>query len=139
MAIYKRNSVPALAEATSANGTARDGTTLALERVAVGSLVIEVTFNITTSSVVGSHKIQVSMDASEWFDFSTTNGAAPVSTAAGTGSPVVTQRALPIPDCVHSYRYLRVVLTLSGASTATADVSAANYRFVEPGGLEGVR
>lgn len=122
-------SLTALASATSADGTARNGTTLPLAGVKPGSLAIDITSAITTSSVAATFKVQASSDASTWRDVYTT-AAVSVASAAGTGSPVTTNRAILVPgDALSSYAYARVVATLAGAATAGADVTSATYRF----------
>ena len=140
MAIQKRNIITTLASLTSANGTAREGAVLSTQQVAIGSLVIECTSAITTSSVLATFKAQGSVDGSTWFDLFLGTGV-PVShaTAAGTGSPVTTTRALIVPDAAHAYPLVRGVVTLSGATTDRADVTTLSYRFVQPGGLDSAR
>ena len=140
MAIQKRNIITTLASLTSANGTAREGAALSTQQVAIGSLVIECTSAITTSSVLATFKAQGSVDGSTWFDLFLGTGV-PVShaTAAGTGSPVTTTRALIVPDAAPAYPLVRGVVTLSGASTAGADVTPLSYRFVQPRGLDSAR
>lgn len=132
MAIFKRNSQVALATLTSANGTARNGTSLAVESFARQALVLECTSAITTSSVVATFKLQGSMDGTTWFDIS----GASASSAAGTGAPITTTLAIPVPANAHAYALVRGVATLAGASTAGADTTLLTYRFVQPGGLE---
>lgn len=135
MAIYKRNSEVALTTLTSANGTARYGTALSVEKFALQSMVLECTSAITTSSVLATFKAQGSMDGTTWFDLVGITGAS----AAGTGSPVTTTLAIPVPAHAHSYSLFRGVATLSGAATAGADTTLMTYRFVQPGGLEAVK
>lgn len=136
MAIYKRDSLAALASATSANGTDRNGTALPLERADVRTVSAQCQANITTSSVVATFKAQVSMDNSTFFDVKLPNNAANVASAAGTGTEVITRLALMIPaEALSGWMYLRMVATLSGAATAAADLTAVTYRFVQPGGI----
>jgi hypothetical protein len=140
MAIQKRAFIPTLASATSANGTARNGGNLSVEQVALGSLVIECSSTITTASVLATFKAQASINGSTWFDLVTGTGiAVSTATAAGTGSPVTTTRALIVPASAHAYPLVRGVVTLSGAATDPADVTVLSYRFVQPGGLESAR
>lgn len=124
-----QTSSPALASLTSANGTARNGASLPLSGVKPGSLAFECTCSITTASVLCTFVVQASMDASTWFDVYAP-AAVSVASPAGTGSPVTTNRVIAIPSQVLAgYAYARVRATLSGAATAGADVSSANYRF----------
>lgn len=140
MAIQKRNAITTLVSATSANGTARNGDALSTQQVAVGSLVVECTAAITTSSVLATFKVQGSVDGTTWYDlFLGTGIALSTATASGTGSEVVTTRALAVPPAAHAYPLVRGVATLSGAATASADVTTLAYRFVQPGGLESAR
>lgn len=122
-------SIPALASATSANGTARNGATLPLSGVKPGSLLFEVQSAITTSSVLATFTVQASMDASTWFDVYVP-AVVSVATPSGTGSAVVTRRVIALPnEALSSFAFIRVNATLSGASTNAADVTSANYRF----------
>lgn len=122
-------SLAALASATSANGTARNGTTLPLAGLKPGSLAIDINCSITTSSVLATFKVQASSDNSTWRDVYAP-AAISVASAAGTGSNVDTNRTIVVPgDALSSYAYARVVATLSGAATAGADVTSATYRF----------
>jgi hypothetical protein len=140
MAIQKRNFIPTLLVLTSPNGTARNGASLSTQQVAVGSLVIECTAAITTSSVLATFKAQGSNDGTTWYDLYLGTGV-PISTATptGTASEVVTTRALIVPPAAHAYPLVRGVATLSGAATASADTTTLSYRFVQPGGLESAR
>jgi hypothetical protein len=135
MAIYGRKFINALAAATSANGTVRNGTAIALDGVQPVTLSVACTAAITTSSVVATFTPQVSMDGTTWFDIKLPNNASNVTTAAGTGSPVTTTVALIIPDSIHGWMQFRVNALLSGASTGAADQTTVTYRYVQPGGL----
>lgn len=135
MAIYKRSLLAALASATSANGTARNGTALTTELVHPGMLSALCVGSIDTSSVIATYKIQVSLDNTTFHDLKLPNNAANVATAAGTGSTVAHSFVLEVPLCVHTFPYFRVVATLSGAATAAADVTAVTYRYIQPGGV----
>lgn len=135
-AIYKRTSAVGLAAATSANGTARNGASLATDLVHPDQLVMECTSAITTSSVVATFAVQVSMDATTWYTLKLPNNAANVATAAGTGVEVVTTLALTVPSGYQAYKFVRGVATLSGAATAGADTTTVTYRYIQMGGLE---
>ena len=139
MAIQKRTATAALALATSANGTVRNGANLSSELFALGSLVCECTSQITTSSVVATFAVQGSVDGTTWYNIALVNNAANVSTAAGTGSAVTTTIALCVPGNASAYPLVRCNATLSGASTGSSDKTQVTYRYVQPGGLEQVR
>ena len=138
MAIQKRTSVEGLALATSANGTTRNGANLSVEQVALQSLVMECTSKITTSSVVATFVAQGSVDGTTWFDLKSLENPSAVTTAAGTGTEVVTTLALIVPANASAYPLVRCNAKLSGASTAAADKTQVTYRFVQPGGLQQV-
>lgn len=124
-----QTSLTALASATSANGTARNGAVLAMSGVKPASLAIECTCSITTASVLATFLVQASSDQSTWYDVYAP-AAVSVASPTGTGSPVTTTRTISIPaGPLSAYAYVRVKATLSGASTAGADVSSAIYRF----------
>lgn len=140
MAIQKRNFIATLPVLTSANGTARNGASLSVEQVALGSLVIECTAAITTVDVLATFKVQGSVNGTTWYDLQVGAGiAVSTATAVGTGAPVSTTRAVIVPAAAHSYPLVRGVATLSGAATVAADVTTMSYRFVQPGGLESAR
>lgn len=130
MAIYKRTSLAALALATSANGTARNGSTLALDNVQFGTLSVAAHCELSTSSVVATFKAQVSMDGTNWSDLKTISNAANVATGTDTED-----LALIVPDGVHGWMFFRVVATLSGAATGASDKTSVTYRWVQPGGM----
>ncbi len=134
MAIYARQlNIPALSSATSANGTARVGSTLATQLVSPESISALCSCSIDTSSVVATFKWQVSNNGTSWYDVSGSS----VSSAAGTGSTVASDRVLVAPPQVITWMYCRIVATLSGAATAPADVTSASYDYIGPGGLAG--
>lgn len=138
MSIYKRLNIVGLASATSANGSERTGATLALDRVGNGGLSVLAVSTIETSSVVATFKPQVSLDGTTWYDVKLPNNASNVSTAAGTGSPVTTRLALAIPEGgLFGWTYFRCNATLSGAATASADVTQVSYVGVGVGGIRG--
>ena len=121
----------AFASATSANGTARNGTALAMNTVEPGTLSALCVGSIETSSVVATYKWQVSQDGSTFYDLKSQNNAANVATAAGTGSAVAHSFVLDCPKSASGWRYVRLVATLSGASTAAADVTAGTYTYLQ--------
>jgi len=135
--MIQRPQVIALASATSTNGTARNGANLATEFAVPGTIAVVCSASITTSSVLATFKLQLSFDAgTTWVDFS-----GPVAsdytfaTAAGTGSPVTTTKTLIFPSAATSAILCRVVATLSGASTAGADVTSATYCYSAAGSI----
>lgn len=123
--------IPALASATSANGTARNGATFATNSADIGTIAVMCTASITTSSVLATFKVQSSTDNTTWFDVVGLTTA----TDAGTGNPVTTTRVIIVPIACASMKSIRVVATLSGAATGVADVTSAVYQFVPFGGL----
>ena len=127
---------PALAIATSANGVARNGAALVTAFAAPGAIAVTCTANITTSSVLATFKLQASVDGVTFVDISGTSADSSVfASAAGTGSPVATVRILTFPVAAASYTSVRVVATLSGASTGIADVTSADYQYARAGTL----
>jgi hypothetical protein len=122
-----------LASATSANGVARNGATLPMNTVQPGTLIIECVGNVKTSSVVATYKVQVSVNGSTWRNLEDLINATPVATASGTGSDVAHDFSLCVPQAASAYPYVRGVATLSGASTASDDVTAVTYRFLRYG------
>lgn len=120
---------PALASATSANGTKREGASLNMNLVEPGSVGVEVSTTIVTGSVVNTITFEVSNDGTTWTLLRDANNAAPTTiTATAT-------RALAAPVAALAWRFLRVCCTLSGAATAAGDLTDATYRFVASGHL----
>ena len=121
-----RITTTALASATSANGTARNGAAFVNNFSAPGALSVYCTASITTSSVLATFKLQLSEDGTTYYDVSGgTSSNVTFSTAAGTGSAVTTSKILMLDIAGQSWQYARVVATLSGATTDPAEVAAA--------------
>jgi hypothetical protein len=135
MANARRVTKVGLALATSANGTVRNGASLALNLTHPGTVIARCESRITTASVVATFQAQVSRDGTTWYDVKDAAQVATVNTAAGTGSEVITYRALVMPVAVHGMTYYRINATLSGAATAAADKTQVDYDYVQPGGL----
>lgn len=132
-----RMSEVGLAAATSANGTARTGATLELNKVHPGTLVAECISDLTTSSVAATFKPQVSTDGSTFVDYKPQNNATSVATTAGTGAQVVSTIAIGIDAGVCAYPYFRMAATLAGAATAAGDQTTVTYRYLRAFELEG--
>lgn len=117
-----QRAVVALASATSANGTARNGATLPLNFVHPGTLCLQVSVTIVTGSVVATIKHQVSQDGTTWYDLHNAENVAYVTIAA------TATVALAAPTATSAFKFYRAVATLSGASTASGDLTAVTYR-----------
>jgi hypothetical protein len=126
-----KSSLAALASATSANGTARNGTSFVTSSADPGAISVLCTSTITTSSVAATFKLPSSLDNSTWYDIA----GATATTATGTASPVTTRLTLSAPISAHAAKFFRVVATLAGAATDPADVTSATYQFVPFGYL----
>ena len=135
MASPPRNQLAGLSLATSANGTTRSGATLSMDFTAPGGLLVLARSEITTASVVATFTLQVSTDTTTWYDVKLPNNAATVTTAAGTGSAVVTTLALTVPEGVYAAKFFRCNALLSGAATASADKTSVTYIYVPQGKL----
>ena len=122
---FQRGPFTALASATSANGTARNGATIQTGAYAPGSLSMYVGVTIVTGSVVATAKVQVSDDNSTFYDLKPMNNAAAVTVTA-TGSIVIA-----IDSSAHGWKFARGVVTLSGAATAAGDLTEATYRGLD--------
>lgn len=122
-------STVALASATSANGTARNGATLPLNQYQPGVLAAHLAVTIVTGSVVCTGKWQVSIDGSTFVDLKDQNNAASVTIT------VTDTRALSCPLSAFAYPYARFVATLSGAATAAGDLTQVDYRGMRFGAI----
>lgn len=122
----------ALASATSANGTARNGAALNTFEIAAGVLVADLSVTIVTGSVVCTAKWQGSADGgTTWVDIKPMNNAASVTVTA------TSTLALECPLSAWAFQQVRLVTTLSGAATASGDLTEATYRYVPAGKLAG--
>ena len=111
-----------LASATSANGVARNGTSISIATVAAGSLSIAAQATIVTSSVVATFKPQVSLDNTNWYDVRLSNSAALVTVTASASL------ALQLAD-LSGWKFFRMTATLSGAVTAAGDLTKVDYVY----------
>jgi hypothetical protein len=119
----------ALASATSANGTARNGAAVNMNVVHPGSLVAHCSVTIVTGSVVCTVKHEVSLDGTTYVELAGLPNNAANVTITATATKVI-----PVPETASAYPFYRTVMTLSGATTAAGDLTACtNYwlRFNE--------
>lgn len=124
-----RVSAVALASATSANGTARNGASFNADLAHPGSMVLDCSTTIVTGSVVATFRLQGSLDGSTWVNLADLANTAPVTLAA-TGTV-----ALLVPAAAYTFPLLRATATLSGASTAAGDLTVVTYRYIPRGRL----
>lgn len=126
-----RSAKTALASATSANGTARNGTAVVTSLVHPGSLVADVSVTIVTGSVVCTVSHEVSLDNSTF-----TPLAGLPNNAANVTITATATKVIPVPEVVATYPYYRTVMTLSGAATAAGDLTSCTNRWLRFGELE---
>ena len=128
---YTNEATTAVAQGTTV-GTAAANKVMTQD-VAVGTdLVAVVTMTVKTSTLTLTPKLQVSADGSTWVDLFLPSSTANVSSAAGTGSEVVTTRALIAP--VTGFKYARAVFVTGGATAhASDDKYSVVYRWVKSG------
>lgn len=106
----------------SGSGASRNGDALPLAVTSAGSLSVLVSATIVTGSLVATFKPQVSLDNTTWYDVKPSNNAAYVTfTATGTA-------CLQLADLT-GFKFFRVVATLTGASPAAGDLTAATYVY----------
>lgn len=125
---------PALASATSANGTVRTATAMPINSADPGALLVQCTSAITTSGVAATFTLQTSYDNSTWFDVT----GATFTTASGTGSAVTTRQTLALPLSAWAHKWVRVTAVLAGAATGSSDVTSVNWSYVSFGKLFGM-
>jgi hypothetical protein len=121
----------ALASATSADGTARNGAAVNMNTVHPGTLVAEVSVTIVTGSVVATVSHQVSTDGSTY-----TNLAGLPNNAANVTITATATKVVPVPEAASAYPFYRTVMTLSGATTAAGDLTACTNRWLAFNDLE---
>lgn len=125
-----------LSSATSANGTARNGTAFTTEWASPGTIAVLCSADVKTSSVVATFKLQVSVDGTTFVDLSGgTSSPITFATSAGTGSTVTTTKVLTFDIAAHAFVQCRVVATLSGAATGAEDLTSATLYYVPAGKL----
>lgn len=106
--------IPALAAATSANGTYRNGTTVANNLLQPGGFAATCTCTIVTGLVTATFVVQGSVDNSTFVDTDVT------TTFSASGSKIITAPILP-------FAFLRVRCVLAGAATASGDTTTVVY------------
>lgn len=126
---YPTQTPTILASATSANGTAREGTAINIIDTQPGTLSFGCVATIVTGSVVATFAIQVSRDNTVWYDVKLPNNAAQVTLAA-TG-----KIAIPMAQEFAGWLWVRCNATLSGAATAAGDLTAITAYYVPYGSL----
>ena len=129
MAAFPRNKLVGLAAATSANGTARLGAALPMNKVGKSGVIVQCIAALTTSAVTAQFTVQGSNDNVSWDDIRPLNAPANVITATGTGAPVTTRTGLVLDQAAASYLYIRCNALLAGAATAGADQTTVTYQW----------
>lgn len=123
----QRPSRASLVSATSANGTARNGTAIMSDDYQIGTLVFDCSTTIVTGSVVATFRVQGSVDGTTWVNLVDLANTAPVTTAA-TGT-----LAIVVPSAAYAFQQVRCTATLSGAATAAGDLTVVTARFIPRG------
>ena len=125
-------STVALASETSPNGTARNGAAFVTFNAAAGTLIADLAVTIVTGSVVCTSKWQGSANGgTTWVDIK------PMSNVSSVTTTATATLALDLVPSAWAFGQVRVVMTLSGATTAGGDLTAATYRWVPAGKLAG--
>jgi len=125
-------STVALPILTSGNGTARNGAAFVTFNAAAGTLIADLAITIVTGSVVCTSKWQGSADGgTTWVDIK------PMSNVSSVTTTATATLALDLVPSAWAFQQVRVVMTLSGATTAGGDLTAATYRWVPAGKLAG--
>lgn len=131
----RRGSKVGLAEATSDDGTTREGASLNLDTIGAAGLIVDTVADLTTSDVAATFTPQVSNDGTTWYNLKEPQAPAQVAVATGTGSQVITRTALKIGKEVKAFQYFRCNAVLAGASTAAADKTTVTYRWADGVGI----
>ena len=132
-----KHAVTAVAAATNfpsgTNPQVLSGNVLVMNKVQTGSLSALVTVTAQTTSITMFAKWQVSNDNSTWYDCTTSNNAAAVAIATGSGgADAATTVNVPATDAVYGWRYARIQLYTGAQSSTTGDLGAATYSYREP-------
>lgn len=120
----------ALASATSANGTKRNGAAFMSSQVSPHGVSAFVQTTIVTGSVVNTVTWEVSNDNSTFYPLKQAQNPAEVTITATEAG-----RVICCPREVMTWKFFRVCCTLSGAATAGGDLTAATYHFIAEGSL----
>src|SRR5690242_14962158 len=90
------------------SGSVVNGTTMLPLTWARESVTCLVALNLTTNTMTVTVKFQGSTDSSTWYDIAgDAQNPANVAIATGTGSPVATNKILPLPQGAERWPYMR--------------------------------
>lgn len=124
----QRIAAPSLPVLTSLNGTKRTGVALQSDVYQIGTLILECSCVLPTTSVVATFGVEGSVDGSTWVPIKDITSIASVTLSA-TGTV-----ALAVPMAAYSFQQIRAVATLSGA-TVVGDTTTVTSRYVPRGKL----
>lgn len=129
---YVRTNGTATLFASGAAGQTIDGTAISTRNVELASLSSLVVVVAKTSTTTFTAKWQVSDDGSTYYDVASSNNAANVAVATGTGSSVTTSKVLDAPASIYAWNWARVrVITAVSTTDGTVDGATVSYRHLK--------
>lgn len=109
-----------------------NGATVQTRIVGVGTLSVLIALALTTNTLTGAGRWQVSANGTDWTTFGPSNNAANVVIATGTGTGATTTVALEAPMGVYAWPFVRFQAYTGVASAdGTADAATVSYRFLK--------
>jgi len=126
-----------LAVTALSTGTAPEtnaGPTCPMNDVTVGTLSALVLMSAKVNLMTLEPQWQVSNDGTTWYDAKTSNNAASVVAATGTGSIVAATVVVSAPDAVYAYAYSRCSVVSRLADAVDSDDNySVSYNFLKRG------
>lgn len=109
-----------------------NGAAIQTRLVEIGSLSALIALALTTNTITGAGRWQVSQDGTTWYNLAPSNNAANVVIATGTGSAATTTIAVEAPQGCYSWTYVRFQAYTGVASAdGTADAATIGYRYLK--------
>ena len=115
---------------SEAAGSTVGGSAFSTAGIEKGTLSCLFTVDAETSTLTIAGKWQVSNDKSTWYDMPPQNNAALVVLATGTaGADAAVSKAIPAPDAVMGWKYVRAAVETGGTTGTTSDTYSMALRF----------
>lgn len=111
-------------------GTTDAGEILSTANIAAGSLSCLFVVDAETNTITLAGKWQVSDDRTTWYDMAPSNNAATVVLATGTaGADATVSKALPAPEQVLGWKYVRPACETGVTTGTTSDTYSMSTRY----------
>jgi len=109
------------------------GSALLMSEVEPGTLSAKFVVDAETDTITLSAIWQVSDDNSTWVRFKSADNVTPTVLATGTGgADAAVTVAVPAPQGVYGWRYVRAGVLVGVTTGAAADTATVAYRYAKP-------